>query len=76
MMEQIPLDFSEPLPVPEKPIGKLEILSTEELEKQYHKNVGKDPCHRFHDVTEDERREYLIEGIKDKDAALYRRCHR
>lgn len=73
MMEQptqIPLDFNAPLP--EEAEAKLETLPTEELERRYHENTGKNPGFRFRDVTEDQRREYLIEGINNKEAALHR----
>ncbi len=71
-MTQMPLDFNAPLPTPEVPEVKLETLTTQELEQRYLENVGKDPRHRFLDVTENERREYLIEGIKSKESALDR----
>ncbi len=50
----------------------LERLSTQSLEEEYHRAIGVNPNLRFLDVTEEERRALLIEGIQDPEAGKER----
>ena len=67
-MEQATLHLDEP-GVPEI---TAERLSTIDLEKEYHNAVGVNPKLRFLDVTEEERRALLAEGIEDPEAGKAR----